>query len=63
MAIYPFREANPSSQKQKFATDNFSGTLANSSRVNPKIRHVFRSHKNTAFVPYQNVYSLQLSAH
>jgi hypothetical protein len=48
MAIYPFREANPSSQKQKFVTDNFSGTLANSSRANPKIRPVFRSHKNTA---------------
>jgi hypothetical protein len=38
MAFYPSREANPSSQKQKLVMDNFSGTLASSSRGNPKIR-------------------------
>jgi hypothetical protein len=27
MAFYPSRKANPSSQKQKLVTDNFSGTL------------------------------------
>jgi hypothetical protein len=37
MVLHLSREANPSSQKQKLLTDNFSGTLASSSHVNPKI--------------------------
>jgi hypothetical protein len=48
MAFHQSRKANPSSQKQKLVADNFSGTLANSSRANPKIHPVIRSHKNTA---------------
>jgi hypothetical protein len=37
MVLNLSREANPSSQKQKLLTDNFSGTLASSSHANPKI--------------------------
>jgi hypothetical protein len=40
MAFYPSLEANPPSQKQKLVMDNFSGTLASSSRANPKIRQI-----------------------
>jgi hypothetical protein len=48
MAFSLSRKANPSSQKQKLVTDNFSGTLVNSHHANPKIRPVICSHKNTA---------------
>jgi hypothetical protein len=40
MVFYPYREANPSSQKQKLVKFNFSGTLASSSRANPKIHRI-----------------------
>jgi hypothetical protein len=42
MALYLSSKANLSSQTQKLVTDNFSGTLANSSRANPKIRPAIR---------------------
>ncbi len=43
-------QANPSSQKQKLVMDNFSGTLASSSRANPKI-HQIQAVRTPKFVP------------
>jgi hypothetical protein len=54
---------NPSSQKQKLVTDNFSGTLADSHHANPKICPIIHSHKNTAlFACPHKVKSVDLSA-